>query len=79
MSLINEDDFDAGFKKIYLRGQLRTTINESGEEKKDLESIMHKQWTEEGFNYNSKINKDLGFGHIVRCGAEKWDYSCGLR
>jgi hypothetical protein len=70
MSLINEDDFDAGFKKIYLRGQLRTTINESGEEKKDLESIMHKQWTEEDFNYNSKINKDLGFGHIVRCGPE---------
>ncbi len=72
MSLIDENDYDAGFKKIYLKAQLRTKINESGEEKKDLEtvSIMPKGWTDDDFDYNSKVNKDRGFGHIVKCGAE---------
>ena len=72
MSLIDENDYDAGFKKIYLKAQLRTNIDENGVERKDLEtvSIMPKRWTEADFNYNSKDNKDRGFGHVVRCGPE---------
>jgi hypothetical protein len=60
------------FKKIFLKNQLTTFLNENGEEKKNLYNILPNDWNKENFNYFDSYNnhKKLGYGFVIKTGKE---------
>jgi len=55
------------FRKIYLKSVLKTELNDKGEEKKNLLSLLPKGYKEDGFDYSQSDNKHRS-GHVIVTG-----------
>lgn len=62
------------FKRMFLRNQLTTYLDDKNQEKKNLQSLLPSGWNNASFDYES--SKDKGYGYVLKTGAcSKWHYS----